>query len=109
MLFPAIIVFSCIGIYSLQTNAFDLFLTAFFGMLGFLWMKFECPPAPMLLGFVLGPMMEENLRRAMLMSRGDPMAFLTQPISLGFIIATALIVVVMTLPALRKRRGDITG
>ena len=108
MLFPAIIVFSCIGIYSLQTNAFDLYLTAFFGILGFLWMQFACPPAPMLLGFVLGPMMEENLRRAMLMSRGDPMVFLTQPISLGFIIATVLIVIVMMLPALRKRRGDIT-
>jgi TctA family transporter len=62
----------------------------------------------MLLGFVLGPMMEENLRRAMLMSRGDPMVFLTQPISLGFVIATVLIVVVMMAPALRKRRGDIT-
>jgi TctA family transporter len=107
MLFPAIIVFSCIGIYSLSNNAFDLYLTAFFGILGFLWMKFACPPAPMLLGFVLGPMMEENLRRAMLMSRGDPMVFLTEPISLGFIIATVLIVIVMLLPALRKRRGDI--
>jgi TctA family transporter len=62
----------------------------------------------MLLGFVLGPMMEENLRRALLMSRGDPMVFLSEPISLGFIIATVLIVIAMMLPALRKRRGDIT-
>jgi putative tricarboxylic transport membrane protein len=108
ILFPAIIVFSCIGIYSLSNNAFDLYLTAFFGILGFLWMKFACPPAPMLLGFVLGPMMEENLRRALLMSRGDPMVFLSEPISLGFIIATVLIVIAMMLPALRKRRGDIT-
>ena len=109
MLFPAIIVFSCIGIYSLSNNAFDLYLTAIFGVLGFMWMRFACPPAPMLLGFVLGPMMEENLRRAMLMSRGNPMVFLTQPISLGFIIATALIVVAMMLPVLRRRRGQITG
>ena len=108
MLFPAIMVFSCIGIYSLNNSPFELYLTALFGIIGFMWMKFACPPAPMLLGFVLGPMMEENLRRAMLMSRGDPMVFLTQPISLGFVIATVLIVVVMMAPALRKRRGDIT-
>ena len=108
LLFPAIIAFSCIGIYSVQNNAFELYLTAFFGVLGFVWMKLKCPPAPMLLGFVLGPMMEENLRRAMLMSRGDPAVFVTQPISLGFLAATAAIVVVMLLPALRKRRDRIT-
>ena len=102
-------VFSSIGIYSLNNSPFELYLTAIFGLLGFMWMKFECSPAPMLLGFVLGPMMEENLRRAMLLSRGDPMVFLTEPISLAFIIATVLIVVVMTAPALRKRRSDITG
>ena len=109
MLFPAIIAFSCIGIYSLQNNAFELYLTAFFGVVGFLWMKLKCPAAPMLLGFVLGPMMEENLRRALLMSRGDPSVFITQPISLGFLIATALIVVVMLMPALQKRRSNIIG
>ena len=108
LLFPAIIAFSCIGIYSVQNNAFELYLTAFFGILGFVWMKLKCPPAPMLLGFVLGPMMEENLRRAMLMSRGDPTVLVTQPISLGFLAATAAIVVVMLLPALRKRRDRIT-
>lgn len=108
LLFPTIIAFSCIGIYSLQNNAFELYLTAFFGVVGFLWMKLKCPAAPMLLGFVLGPMMEENLRRALLMSRGDPSVFITQPISLGFLIATVLIVVVMLLPALRKRRSSIT-
>ena len=108
LLFPAIIAFSCIGIYSVQNNAFELYLTAFFGVLGFVWMKLKCPPAPMLLGFVLGPMMEENLRRAMLMSRGDPTVLVTQPISLGFLAATAAIVVVMLLPALRKRRDRIT-
>jgi TctA family transporter len=108
MLFPAIIAFSCIGIYSLQNNAFELYLTAFFGILGFLWMKLKCPAAPMLLGFVLGPMLEENLRRALLMSRGDATVFITQPISLGFILATMAIIVVMMLPALRKRRSSIT-
>ena len=70
-------------------------------------MKLGFPLAPMLLGFVLGPMMEENLRRAMLMSRGDPSVFVTRPISLGFIIATVLILVVMIVPAIRQRREQI--
>jgi TctA family transporter len=109
LLFPSIMVFSSIGIYSLNNSPFDLYLTALFGIVGFLWMKLDCPPAPMLLGFVLGPMMEENLRRAMLLSRGNPVVFLTHPISLGFIIATVLIVVGMLMPALRKRGRGITG
>jgi len=81
---------------------------AFFAIFGYLCLKLDCEPAPLILGFVLGPMMEENLRRALLLSRGDPTVFLTQPISLGFLIITALIAVTMLLPALRKRRGDIT-
>jgi TctA family transporter len=102
-------VFSSIGIYSLNNSPFELYVTALFGLFGFLWMKLDCPPAPMLLGFVLGPMMGENLRRAMLISRGDPMIFVTQPISLGFLIVTVLILAGMMLPALRKRRHEITG
>ena len=109
LLFPAIMVFSAIGIYSLNNSPFELYLTALFGLGGFLWMKLECSPVPLMLGFVLGPMMEENLRRAMLISRGDPMVFLTRPISLAFVIATVIIVIVMAMPALKKRRGDITG
>ena len=109
LLFPAIMVFSCIGIYSVNGSSFELYLTALFGLLGFMWIKFDCPPAPLLLGFVLGPMMEENLRRALLLSRGNPMVFLTRPISLGFVIATVFIVVVMMAPTIRKRREDITG
>ena len=108
LLFPAIMVFSCIGIYSLNNSPFDLYLTAFFGVIGFLWIKLECSPVPLILGFVLGPMMEENFRRAMLVSRGDPTIFLTRPISLGFIIATILVVIVVSLPALRKKRRSIT-
>ena len=108
LLFPAIMVFSAIGIYSVNNSSFELYLTALFGVLGFMWMKLECSPAPMLLGFVLGPMMEENLRRAMLISRGDPLVFFTRPISLAFVIATVLIVIVMAAPAVRKRRSDIT-
>jgi TctA family transporter len=109
MLFPAIMLFSCIGIYSLNNSPFELYLTAFFGLLGFLWMKLDCSPVPLMLGFVLGPMMEENLRRAMLISRGDPTVFLTRPLSLAFVIATVLILIAMSAPAMRKRRGDITG
>ena len=109
LLFPAIMVFSAIGIYSVNSSAFELYLTAMFGVVGFILMKLGFPLAPMLLGFVLGPMMEENLRRSMLMGRGDPSLFLTRPISLGFLIATVLILVVMAVPAINKRRGEIAG
>jgi TctA family transporter len=108
-LFPAIMAFSAIGVYSVNNSSFEIYLTALFGVIGFMWIKLGCSPAPMLLGFVLGPMMEEHLRRAMLMSKGDPSVFLTRPISLGFIIATVLILVVIVLPAVRSRRGEIAG
>jgi TctA family transporter len=108
LLFPAIMAFSCIGIYSVNNSAFEVYLAALFGVIGLLWMKLEMPPAPMLLGFVLGPLMEENLRRALLISRGDPTVFVTRPISLGFIVATVLILVVMLLPAIKARRAEIT-
>ena len=109
MLFPAIMAFSCIGIYSVNNSPFEVYLSAIFGIIGIIWMKLEMPPAPMLLGFVLGPLMEENLRRALLISRGDPTVFVTRPISLGFIIATVLIIVIMVLPAVKSRRAVITG
>jgi putative tricarboxylic transport membrane protein len=109
LLFPAIMAFSAIGIYSVNNSAFEIYLTAIFGVIGFVWRKLGCSPAPMLLGFVLGPMMEENLRRALLMSRGDPSVFFSRPISLGFIIATIVILVVMAAPAVRRRRPEITG
>ncbi|HZM48472.1 MAG TPA: tripartite tricarboxylate transporter permease [Burkholderiales bacterium] len=108
MLFPAIMAFSCIGVYSVNNSAYEVYLTALFGVIGFMWMKLEMPPAPMLLGFVLGPLMEENLRRALLISRGDPTVFFTRPISLGFMIATVLIVIVMVLPGIRARRAQIS-
>src|SRR4051812_6219769 len=109
LLFPAIMAFSAIGIYSVNTSSFEIYLTAVFGIIGFVCMRLGFPLAPMLLGYVLGPMMEENLRRSMLMSGGDATVFVRQPISLAFIIATAAILVVMVLPAVRKRRGEITG
>src|SRR6185312_15441131 len=109
LLFPAIMAFSAIGIYSVNNSSIEIYLTAGFGVVGFLWIKLGCSPAPMMLGFVLGPMMEEHLRRAMLMSKGDPTVFVTSPISLGFLIATAAIIVLMVAPAIRRRRADITG
>jgi putative tricarboxylic transport membrane protein len=106
ILFPGILVFCSIGVYSLNNNAFDVYLMAGFGVLGYIFAKLECEPAPMLLGFILGPMMEEYLRRAMTLSRGDPTVFVTRPISaimLGLAVA-ALIVVL--LPSIRKKREE---
>jgi TctA family transporter len=108
LLFPAIMAFSAIGIFSVNNSSFEIYLTALFGVLGFVWMRLGFPLAPMLLGFVLGPMMEEYLRRAMLMSEGDPTVFVRRPISLAFIIATVLILVVMVAPAVRRRREAFT-
>ena len=107
LLFPAIMAFSAIGIYSVNNSPFEIYLTAVFGIVGFIWMKLGFNMAPMLLGFVLGPMMEENLRRSLLTSRGDPTVFFTRPISLAFIIATVLILIVMIVPAVRQRRAAI--
>jgi TctA family transporter len=107
LLFPAIMAFSAIGIYSVNASTIEIYLAALFGVLGFLWMKLGFSPTPMLLGFVLGPMMEENLRRAMLMARGDVSVFLTRPISLAFLVVTALILIATTAPTLRRRRADI--
>jgi TctA family transporter len=108
LLFPAIMAFSAIGVYSVNNSPFEIYLTALFGILGFIWMKLGFNLAPMLLGFVLGPMLEENLRRSMLTSRGDPTVFFTRPLSLAFIIATILILIVMVAPAVRRRRDEIT-
>jgi TctA family transporter len=108
LLFPAIMAFSAIGIFSVNNSSFEIHMTALFGVLGFVWMRLGFPLAPMLLGFVLGPMMEEYLRRAMLMSGGDPSVFVTRPISAAFIIATILILVVMIAPSVRKRREAFT-
>jgi len=109
LLFPAIMTFSAIGIYSVSNSAVDVYLAALFAGVGFVWIKLGFNPAPMLLGFVLGPMLEENLRRAMLMSGGDPSVFVRHPISLFFIVATALILLAMVVPALRRRREQMAS
>ncbi len=109
LLFPSIMVFCAIGIYSTNSLSFDVYLAALFGVLGIVWRILEFSPIPVMLGFVLGPMLEENLRRALQVSNGNPMVFVTRPISLVFIVITVLILIVMVLPVIRRRRGDITG
>jgi TctA family transporter len=105
-LFPSIIMFCAVGNYSVNNSAMDLYLCGVLGVLGYTLMKLECPPAPLILGFVLGPLMEENLRRALLISRGDPTVFFTRPIALGFMLASALILMTMIMPAIRKRKQE---
>ena len=106
LLYPAILVFCCIGVYSLSNSPFDVVMTALFGFIGYVFVKLECEPAPLLLGFILGPMMEENLRRAMLLSRGDPMTFLTRPLSAVLLAISLLLLIVIMLPAIRKKREE---
>jgi TctA family transporter len=107
VLFPAILAFSAIGIYSINSNAFDLFAVALFGLLGYALVKCECEPAPLLLGFVLGPMLEEHLRRAMIISRGDPTVFFTRPLSLALLIVAVGVLVVVLLPNVAKKREQV--
>jgi putative tricarboxylic transport membrane protein len=103
-LFPAIMTFCCIGLYTLNNSNFDVYIGAFFGIVGYVFYKLGCEPAPLLLGFILGPMMEENLRRALLLSRGDWSTFMTRPLSAGLLIAAALMIVVVMLPSIKKKR-----
>ncbi|MDR6288674.1 TctA family transporter [Inquilinus ginsengisoli] len=106
LLYPAILAFCCIGVYSLSNNVFDVYLTVVFSLVGYVLIKLDCEPAPLLLGFILGPMMEENLRRAMLLSRGDPTVFATRPISAVLLVLTALVLLVMISPAIRRKREE---
>ena len=105
-LFPAIVVFCCIGTYTLNNNNFDVFMTAAFAVVGYIFYKLSCEAAPLLLGFILGPMMEENLRRALLLSRGDWTTFMSRPLSAGLLIAAALMVVVVMLPSIKNKREE---
>src|ERR1700712_1623170 len=103
-LFPAITLFCCIGVYTLNNNTFDVFLTALFALIGYVFHKLSCESAPLLLGFVLGPMMGGNLRRALRLSRGDWSAFVTRPVSAGLLAAAALMIIIVMLPSISKKR-----
>ncbi|RVB21212.1 tripartite tricarboxylate transporter permease, partial [Mesorhizobium sp. M7A.F.Ca.CA.004.05.1.1] len=107
VLFPIIMAFCSIGVYSVNSNVYDLYAVAFFGFLGYLLTKLRCEPAPLLLGFVLGPLLEENLRRAMILSRGDPSTFLTRPISAGLLLIALAVLVIVFLPAVKKKREEV--
>ncbi|MEI7426647.1 MAG: tripartite tricarboxylate transporter permease [Betaproteobacteria bacterium] len=105
-MYPAILVFCCIGVYSVNNTVFDIYLTAIYGIIGYVFMKFKCEAPPLLLGFVLGPMMEENFRRALLLSRGDFTVFVTRPLS-GCLLAAALFLVfIVMIPAFKKTREE---
>src|ERR1044072_5189500 len=105
-LFPAILVFCGIGVFSLSNSEFDIYLMALFGALGYLFSKLRCEPAPMLLAFILGPMMEKYLRRAMLISRGDWSVFFTRPISLTLLVLAVLAMATVLTPAFSKTREE---
>ena len=106
-LFPIIMAFCAIGVYSVNSNVYDLYAVAFFGFMGYMMLKLKCEPAPLLLGFVLGPLMEENLRRAMILSRGDPTTFVTRPISLTLLFIALAVLIVVFLPSIRKKREEV--
>jgi TctA family transporter len=106
LLFPAILLFCAIGVYTLNNSPFEVGLMALFGLLGYMLLKFGCEPAPMLLGFILGPLMEENLRRAMLLSRGNPITFIERPLSCGLLLAAAGLLALVVLPQFRKTREE---
>ena len=101
-LYPSILIFCCIGVYSLNNNVFDVYQTVLFAIFGVICNKLKMEPAPLLIGFVLGPMMEEHLRRAMLLSRGDPSVFIERPISASMLAIGAVVLGAMLLPNLRK-------
>ena len=106
LLYPAILAFCAIGVFSLNNAAFDIYLMAGFGALGYAFRKLDCEPAPMLLGFILGPMMEEYLRRALLISRGDPAVFVTRPVSAAMLVMSLLLLATVLMPAIRRRREE---
>ena len=105
-LFPAIVLFCAIGVYSTNNNTWDIWMVAIFGVVGYLFIKLGCEPAPLLLGFILGPMMEENLRRALLLSRGTWSVFVTRPLSAGLLVAALLLLGIVLLPSIKAKREE---
>jgi len=105
-LYPTILVFCCIGVFSLNNSTFDIYMMVIFGLLGYVFRKLGAEPAPMLLAFILGPMMEEYLRRALLLSHGDPMIFITSPISGTLLVIAAALIVLVLLPTIRRGRVE---
>lgn len=105
-LFPAIVLFCAIGVYSTNNNTWEIWMVGFFGVIGYIFIKLGAEPAPLLLGLILGPMMEENLRRALLLSHGDWSVFVTRPLSAGLLAVCVLLLVIVLLPAVKKKREE---
>ena len=105
-LFPAIILFCAVGVYSTNNNSFDIWMVAVFGFIGYIFVKIGCEPQPLLLGFILGPMMEENLRRALLLSRGDWSVFVTRPLSGSLLFVALILLVIVLLPSVKSKREE---
>jgi putative tricarboxylic transport membrane protein len=106
VLYPAILLFCCIGVYSLNNTVFDVMLTVLFGIVGYVFTKLKCESAPLLLGFILGPLMEENLRRALLLSRGDWTTFVTRPLSLTMLLMAVGLLMLVLLPVVKQQRAE---
>jgi TctA family transporter len=106
VLYPAILLFCVVGAYSLNNNVFDVYMTIPFAVLGYVFKKLDCEPAPLLLGFVLGKLMEEYLRRAMTISRGDWSVFVTRPLSLTMLLMALALLVLVFLPAIASKRRE---
>jgi putative tricarboxylic transport membrane protein len=107
VLVPTIIALAAIGVYSLKSNSFDLYTLAVFGGIGYALVRLGCEPAPLLLGFVLGPMLEDHLRRALIISRGDPMVFFERPISAALLVAAAIVLAIVFLPQIARKRAEV--
>jgi TctA family transporter len=105
LLAPTILLLAAIGVYSLNNSPFEVGICAAFGLLGYAFIKFGCEPAPMLLGFILGPLMEEHLQRAMKLSRGDPMVFVERPVSLALLLLAAGLLALVVVPAIGRARA----
>jgi putative tricarboxylic transport membrane protein len=107
LLFPAILVFCCIGIYSINSLPTDVMFIGLFGLVGYMLIKFGFEPAPLLLGFVLGKLMEENLRRALIISRGEITTFISHPVSAALLLVAAVVLLIALLPSIRKGRDEV--
>ncbi len=107
MMFPAIMIFCCIGIYSINNSTSDVLFTAFFGLVGYTLLKFGFEPAPMLLGFVLGKLMEEKLRQALILSRGSFSTFIERPVSAGLLLVAVVMLAIALLPSIQKGRDEV--
>jgi TctA family transporter len=105
-LYPSILVFMAIGVFGISNSSFDVVLMALFGVVGIIFTKLDCEPAPLILGLVLGPMLEENLRRTLMISQGDPTVLFTKPISAAFLIAALILLGIVVAPAIRKKREE---